>query len=116
MIIAVVAVAVIAIMAYEKAINNQSLVDINNLRKKLKKTKGEDFINNIDKIFDKYYSMIWAKFEPIIGNFYKENSSVFRNYVFHILSKGKEKLDRLLDNDVKNSIDISSDVLFSLNF
>lgn len=77
--------------------------DINNIRKKLKKTKGKDFVNNIDKIFDKYYSMIWAKFEPIIGNFYKENSSVFRNYVFHILSKGKEKLDRFLDNDVKNS-------------
>ena len=75
--------------------------DINKIRNEIKKIKGKEFLDNIDKIFNKYYSLIWAKLEPILGSHYKENSSSFSNYVFHILSKGKKKLDRFLENDTK---------------
>ena len=71
--------------------------DINEVRKEYKKIYSYDVIQQIDSIFNKYYSLIWAKLEPILGNIYTEDSNGFRNFVFYILSKGKTKLDFLLN-------------------
>ena len=71
--------------------------DINKVRKEYKKIYSYEVIQQIDSIFNKYYSLIWAKFEPILGNIYTEDSNGFRNFVFYILSKGKNKLDFLLN-------------------
>ena len=64
--------------------------NINKIRKEYKKIYNKEFIKKIDDIFNKYYSLIWAKLEPMIGNVYTENSESFKNFVFYILSNGKK--------------------------
>ena len=71
--------------------------NINKVRKEYKQIYSYDVIRNIDSIFNKYYSLIWAKLEPVLGNIYTEDSNGFRNFVFYILSKGEHKLDFLLN-------------------
>ena len=50
----------------------------------------------IKKKFHNYYSAIWAKLEPIMGGIYGEDHSGFKDFVFYLLSKGQEKLNRFL--------------------
>jgi spermidine synthase len=71
--------------------------NINKVRTEYKQNYSNDVIKSIDSIFNKYYSLIWAKLEPILGNIYTEDSNGFRNFVFYILSKGKHKLEFLLN-------------------
>jgi len=71
---------------------------INDIRQQLKITNtNQELINNLDKIFSKYHTLIWAKMEPILGDYYNENSSGFTDFVFYLLSKGKKKLDKFLN-------------------
>ena len=58
--------------------------NINNIRKQYKKKYDQTTIQSIDSMFNKYYTMIWAKLEPTFGNFYDEDSTGFRNFVFYI--------------------------------
>lgn len=73
--------------------------NINIIRKKYKKQYGSDVISSIDSLFNKYYSMIWAKIEPNFGSVYDEDSNGFREFIFYLLSKGKNKLDMFLEKD-----------------
>ena len=41
----------------------------------------------LDKIFSKYHALIWAKMEPILGDYYNEDSTGFTNFVFYLLSR-----------------------------
>lgn len=77
--------------------------NINNVRLKYNKIYNNDVIEKIDTTYSKYYTLIWAKLEPNLGNIYKENSIGFRNFVFYILSKGKEKLDDFLNKEYDKS-------------
>ena len=73
---------------------------INDIRQQLKTTNtNRELIDNLDKNFSKYHTLIWAKMEPILGDYYNENSSGFTNFVFYLLSKGQEKLDKFLNSD-----------------
>jgi len=72
--------------------------NINKIRYKLKKTSPEK-IKELDSIFNKYYVLIWTKFETSLGDYYDENSSGFRNFVFYLLSKGNAKLQQFLSKD-----------------
>jgi len=72
---------------------------INEVRKKYKKKYGPEKIKLIDELFNKYYSMIWAKLEPSFGTIYDEDSNGFREFIFYLLSKGKNKMDLFLEKD-----------------
>jgi len=71
---------------------------INDIRSKIKKINPE-LVNDLDKIFAKYHALIWAKMEPILADYYNEESSGFTNFVFYLLSKGPEKLNKFLNSD-----------------
>jgi len=53
--------------------------------------------NKIEKKFNNYYHAIWAKLEPIMGGIYDEEHSGFKDFVFYLLYKGKDKLNRFLN-------------------
>jgi spermidine synthase len=72
--------------------------NINNLRNKMKK-KSYSKIKELDSIFNKYYTLIWIKFEPLLKDFYDEDSSGFNDFVFYLLSEGKDKLTAFLNTD-----------------
>ena len=75
--------------------------NINKIRNEYKKIHGQEIIKDIDSLFNKYFSLIYAKLEPIIGDIYSEDTDGFRDYVFHLLSKGRNKLELLLNKDIK---------------
>ena len=89
--------------------------NINKVRSEYKQIYSNDVIKSIDSIFNKYYSLIWAKLEPILGNIYTEDSNGFRNFVFYILSKGKHKLEFLL-NKTYNKIFFKDVSKFSVEY
>lgn len=72
--------------------------NINIIRRKIKKINPKK-LDELDAIFNKYYTLIWAKLEPSMGDFYDENSSGFNDFVFYLLSKGREKLEKFLSKD-----------------
>ena len=72
---------------------------INKVRKDYKKRYGLEKVKEIDTMFNKYYSMIWAKLEPNFGTIYDEDSNGFREFIFYLLSKGKNKLEMFLETD-----------------
>ena len=57
----------------------------------------DEIKNEVEKKFHHYYNDVWTKMEPIMGGIYKEDSSGFKNFVFYLLSKGKEKFERFLE-------------------
>lgn len=71
---------------------------INKIRKILRK-KDNKLKKEIDKIFNNYYSLIYAKMEPLIGDTYDEDDSGFKDFVFYLLSGGKNKIDKFLNKD-----------------
>jgi len=71
--------------------------NINKIREDYKKIYNYEVIRKIDGIFNKYYSLVWAKVEPTFENIYDEDTDGFRNFVFHLLSFGKIKIDLLLN-------------------
>ena len=72
--------------------------NINKIRRKIKKTHPLK-IKELDSIFNKYYTLVWSKLEGLLGDHYDENSSGFREFVFYLLSNGKEKLHKFLSKD-----------------
>ena len=72
--------------------------DINIIRNDLRK-KDESLVKKLDNEFSKYHSLIWAKFEPIMGDYYNENSRGFTEFVFYLLSKGPYKLNKFLNKN-----------------
>lgn len=68
------------------------------LRKKDNKTKKE-----IDRIFNSYYSLIYAKMEPLLGDLYDEDDSGFKDFVFYLLSGGKDRIEKFLKQDYENN-------------
>jgi len=72
--------------------------NINYIRHNIKKTNPE-LISDIDKIFNKYHSLIWSKMEVILSDYYNKNSSGFTNFVFYLLSKGPIKLNKFLNSE-----------------
>lgn len=78
--------------------------NINKIRKKFKKIYGLDSIKKIDELFNNYYSLIWAKFEPILGGIYDEDKEGFKNFIFHLLSQGEGKINLLLDKKYNKKI------------
>lgn len=83
-------------------ISGKNCEKINEIRKKIK-LKNPKVVKKIDDIFSKYYSLIWAKFEPVLGDYYSEDSNGFTEFVFYLLSKGKDKLDKFLDKDYNSN-------------
>ena len=70
--------------------------NINYIRQHIKKTNPQ-LIDELDKIFNKYHSLIWSKMEIILGDYYSSNSLGFNNFVFYLLSKGPTKLNKFLN-------------------
>ena len=50
--------------------------NINEIRKKYKKKYNKEVINDIDNIFNKYYSLIWEKLKPILVVFIMKTQMV----------------------------------------
>jgi spermidine synthase len=71
---------------------------INKIRKKIK-VINRPLVKKLDSVFSKYHDLIWAKMEPILGDYYSENSSGFTDFVFYLLYKGKDKLDKFINSD-----------------
>jgi len=72
--------------------------NINKIREKIKR-KNPEALKNLDEIFSKYHALIWAKFEPLLGDYYSEDSTGFKDFVFYLLSKGKDKIEKFLNKD-----------------
>lgn len=72
--------------------------NINKIRSNIKKTNPE-IIQLLDNSYSKYHYLIWAKLEPILGDYYDEDSSGFKNFVFYLLSKGEDRLNKFLSKD-----------------
>ena len=72
--------------------------NINIIRHKIKK-QYPNKIKELDSIFNKYHTLIWSKIEGLLGDYYNEDSSSFQEFVFYLLSNGKEKLDKFLNKD-----------------
>ena len=72
--------------------------NINKIRRNVKKTNPKK-VKELDAIFNKYYTLVWSKLEDLLGDYYDENSSGFREFVFYLLSNGKEKLLKFLSKD-----------------
>lgn len=72
--------------------------NINKIRRKVKKNNPKK-VKELDAIFNKYYTLVWSKLEGLLGDYYDENSSGFREFVFYLLSNGKEKLLKFLSKD-----------------
>jgi len=70
--------------------------NINKIKQEHFKNLDKKTQDDIEKMFHHYYHAIWAKMEPIMNGVYHEDSSGFKNFVFYLLSKGKEKLERFL--------------------
>ena len=76
--------------------------NINILRKKMKKSDSLK-VKELDSIFNKYYTLIWIKLEPLLKDFYDEDSSGFNDFVFFLLSEGKDKLTAFLNKDIDSN-------------
>ena len=79
--------------------------NINILRNKMKKIDSSK-VKELDSIFNKYYTLIWIKLEPLLKDFYDENSSGFNDFVFYLLSEGKDKLTAFLNKSGLNSCNL----------
>ena len=72
---------------------------INKIKKRYFKKLDKNTQDEIEDKFHKYYHLIWAKLEPIMGGIYSEDSTGFNNFVFYLLSKGKDRLEKFLTVD-----------------
>lgn len=72
---------------------------INTIKKTYFKNLDKKTQDAIETKFHNYYHAIWAKLEPLMGGIYDEDNSGFNDFVFYLLSKGKEKLEKFLRID-----------------
>jgi spermidine synthase len=84
--------------------SGKDCVNINKIRQSYKLKYDKDTINQIDSLFNKYYSLVWAKLEPVMGHVYSEDTDCFRDFVFHLLSKGDSKLEIFLNKESSTNI------------
>ena len=70
--------------------------NIDKIKKKEFSKLDEYTQNTIKKKFHNYYNAIWAKLEPLMGGIYDEEHSGFKDFVFYLLSKGHDRLNRFL--------------------
>ena len=75
--------------------SGNNCVNINKIRQNIKNDKRKE----LDSIFNKYYTLIWNKLESCLGDYYDEDSSGFKEFVFYLLSNGKNKLHKFLSKD-----------------
>ena len=85
-----------------------SLIKQNNHNTSLK-SKDKDVEKELRKIYNKYFNLIWAKLEPILGENYNESSATINKIIFTLLREGKDKTEEFLDSgyNIKYFKDVS---------
>ena len=81
--------------------SGKNLKKVNKVRKKY---KSKLKIKKIDSIFSSYYNKIFSKLESTFGKNLDENETGVANFIHFILSKGRNKVNKILSKEYNSNI------------